>query len=54
MKTKYQIYDNGRLVPAFTRKPKDARAIKLETRDATERKLGIKYFIPASELKASE
>lgn len=51
IKSKYQIWDCNRLVPAFTRKPKDPRAIELTVTNAEERKLGIKYYIPASALK---
>ena len=54
MKTKYQIYDQNRLVPAFCRKPKDPRAELLGATDATERKLGIKYYIPADKLRENE
>lgn len=47
MKTKYKIWDKGQLVPAYTRLPKDPRAEKLSSTTAQERKLGIKYYIPA-------
>lgn len=47
--SKYQIWDKGKLVPAFCRKPKDSRAIPLVP-DAQERKLGIRYYIPMEEV----
>jgi len=47
IRSKYQIWDGGKLVPAFTRKPKNPLAIPLGATDATERKLGIKYYIPS-------
>ncbi len=50
-KTKYQIWDAGKLVPAFTRKPKNPRAEKLGARNLQERELGIKYYIPASMMR---
>ena len=50
MKTKYQIWDKGQLVPAFTRKPKNPSAIPLTVRNAEERTKGIKYYIPALDL----
>jgi len=54
MKTKYQIWDKNRLVPAFCRKPKDPRAELLGARDAAEQKLRIKYYIPADKLRENE
>ena len=49
-RSKYQIWDNGKLVPAFVHKPRDSRAILLGATNAQERKLGIKYYIPAASL----
>jgi hypothetical protein len=49
-RTKYQIWDKGILVPAFVRKPKDPRAIRLNARNAEEQRLGIRYYIPAAKI----
>ena len=46
-KSKYRIWDKGILVPAYTRKPKDPRAIALGVRTLEERQIGLKYYIPA-------
>ena len=50
MKAKYQIYDQGKLVPAFTRKVKDPRAVAIGATTAEERRIGLKYYIPADKL----
>ncbi len=47
IRSKYQIWDGGKLVPAFTRKPPNPNAILLGVRNAQERELGIKYYIPS-------
>lgn len=44
--TKYKIWNNGKLVPAYTRKPKNPAAIRLTCTTAEERKLGIRWYIP--------
>lgn len=49
--TKYKIWDNGVLVPAFTRKPKDKRAVELYPRTPQEVDKGIRYYIPANKLR---
>ena len=46
-KSKYRLWDKGILVPAYTRKPKDPRAIALGVRTLEERQIGLKYYIPA-------
>jgi hypothetical protein len=48
--SKYQIWDNNKLVPAFIRKPKDVRAERLTVRTIDETRKGIKYYIPASKI----
>ena len=53
-KSKYRIWDKGILVPAYTRKPKDPRAIALGARTLEERQIGLKYYIPADALVAEE
>jgi hypothetical protein len=46
--SKYKIYDNGSLVPAWTRKPKNMDGvIELTTRNAEERKLKLRWYLPA-------
>ena len=47
LKAKYYIWVEGRLVPAYRRKPRDPRAEGLPVTNAPERKLGIRYYIPA-------
>lgn len=49
-KTKYQIFDGGIAVPAWTRNPNDPRAEELTARNAEEKKLGVKWYIPASKI----
>jgi len=46
--SKYKIYDNGSLVPAWTRKPKNAAGVvELTTRNAEERKLKLRWYLPS-------
>ncbi len=52
-RSKYRIWDDNVLVAAFCRRPKDPRAIKLTVRNAQERALGIKYYIPAEKSKVN-
>ena len=48
IRSKYQIWDTGRLVPAWTRKPKIDGVVKLTVRDLTEQRLGIRWYLPAA------
>lgn len=49
-KTRYRIYDCGRLVPAYMRRPKNKNAELLSPRTIDEVKKGIKYYIPAEKM----
>ncbi len=46
MKT-YKIWDDGKLVRAFVRKPKNPNARLLEPRTIQEAALGLKYYLPS-------
>jgi hypothetical protein len=48
IRSKYRIWDAGRLVPAWTRKPKIDGVVKLTVRDLTEQRLGIRWYLPAA------
>ncbi len=50
IKSKYQIWDDGILCPAWTRKPKNPMARPLGVRTIEEAKLGIRYYIPKQRL----
>jgi hypothetical protein len=47
VRSKYKIWDKGELVPAWTRKPKNPEAKRLEVRTLEEAKLGICWYLPA-------
>lgn len=55
IKSKYQIWDRNQLVPAFCRLPANKmvqeKLVKIEYPTASERKKGIKYFIPAANIE---
>jgi hypothetical protein len=45
MKTKYQVWNNGKLVAAYKRKPKNTKVIDIRNaRTIDEKKKGIKYI----------
>ena len=46
-RSKYRIWDRNVLVPAFTRQPRDPRAVRLEKRTFEEAHLGLRWYIPA-------
>ena len=52
--SKHKIWDAGRLVPAWNRKPKLEGVIELAVRDATEQRLGLRWYLPAATLEAME
>jgi hypothetical protein len=55
IRSKYQIWDTGRLVPAWTRKPKKIDGVvNLTVRDLTEQRLGIRWYLPAKTLEEME
>lgn len=50
IRSKYQIWNDGKLVPAFCRKPKDpeicSKIIEIQNPTINEKELGIKYYLP--------
>jgi len=53
VRSKYAIWDTDRLVPAWTRRPNDARAVPLRATMLEERNLSLRWFIPAHKLAAT-
>lgn len=56
MRPKYHIWDCGKLTPAYTRRPRDPRAVRIGSRTIREVRLGIRWFIPitAADYSAAE
>ena len=52
--SKHKIWDAGQLVPAWSRKPKIEGVVELTVRDATERQLGLRWYLPAATFSAIE
>lgn len=46
IRSKYGIWDNGILVPAFKRRIQDKRCVPLTVTNAQEREIGLKYYMP--------
>lgn len=44
--SKYKIWDGNQQVPAYIRRPKNPRAIKLTCRTVEEAKIGLRWYVP--------